>query len=98
MHFSTFPRTEPPPHFVPAVMETFRHFEKTIGTAFLRKGLSSDNVMSVLRDELQTLGFAVEADKSSTGKLKRPVFLERTVDHSVNMKSTGFLRSGDAAL
>jgi hypothetical protein len=74
MHFSTFPRTEPPPHFVPAVMETFRRFEKIIGTAFLPKGLSSDSVMGVLRDDLQTLGFAVEADKSSAGKLKRPVF------------------------
>jgi hypothetical protein len=74
MHFSTFPRTEPPAHFVSDVMMTFKRHEKVIGTVALAKGLSSDNVMAVLRDDLQALGFAVEADKSSAGKLKRPVF------------------------
>lgn len=28
----------------------------------------------MLRDDLQALGFAVEADKSSAGKVKRPIF------------------------
>jgi len=74
MHFSTFPRTEPPAHFVAEVMLTFRRYEKIIGTASLVKGLSSDGVMAILRDDLQALGFEVEAGKSRAAKLKRPVF------------------------
>jgi hypothetical protein len=74
MHFSTFPRTEPPAHFVAEVMLTFKRHEKIIGTAALVKGLSSDGVMAILRNDLQALGFEVEAGKSSVGKLKRPVF------------------------
>jgi hypothetical protein len=74
MHFSTFPRTESPAHFVSDVMVTFKRHEGTIGTSTLTKGLSSDGVMAVLRNDLEQLGFAVEADKSHAGKLKRPVF------------------------
>jgi hypothetical protein len=55
-------------------MDTFRRHEINIGTEHLAKGLSSDNVMAVLRADLQALGFAVEVDKKNSGKLKRPVF------------------------
>lgn len=74
MHFCTFPRTEPPSPFVGPVMDTFRNHEKEIGTASLDKGLSSDGVMAILRTDLQALGFKLEADKTASGKLKRPVF------------------------
>jgi hypothetical protein len=74
MHFSSFPRTEAPVHFVPGVMSIFRLHEKVIGTAFLAKGLSSDNVMAALRDDLCKIGFDIEAGKSASGKIKRPVF------------------------
>src|SRR5205085_11647370 len=74
MRFSTFPRTEPPAHFVAEIMLAFRRHEKWIGTASLMKGLSSDGVMSILRDDLRALGFEVEAGKTAAAKLKRPVF------------------------
>jgi hypothetical protein len=74
MHFSTFPRTQPPRNFVNEIMEVFRAHEQTIGTANLEKGLTSDNVMSILRDDLCALGFQIETGKGATSKLKRPVF------------------------
>ncbi len=55
-------------------MDTFRNHEKEIGTATLDKGLSSDRVMAILRTDLEALGFKLEADKTASGKLKRPVF------------------------
>lgn len=74
MHFSSFPRTEPPVHFVSDVMGVFRLHERIIGTASLTKGLSSDSVMAALRDDLCKIGFDIETGKSASGKLKRPVF------------------------
>jgi hypothetical protein len=55
-------------------MDVFRNHEPGIGTAVLEKGLSSDRVMATLRSDLEALGFKLEADKTATGKLKRPVF------------------------
>jgi hypothetical protein len=74
MHFSTFPRTKPPLHFAPKIAELFMQHEQEIGTAILQKGLSSDAVMSVLREDLSRMGFDIEAGKKHAQKLKRPVF------------------------
>lgn len=74
MHFSTFPRTKLPLHFVSKVFEVFLKSGSQISTATLSKGLSSDAVMSVLRADLSKLGFEVEAGKKHVQKLKRPVF------------------------
>jgi hypothetical protein len=90
MRFSTFPRTEPPPHFVPDIMETFLRHEKIIGTAVLAKGLSSDSVMAELREGLQSLGFALETSKNSLGKLKRPVFFGENGRPSRQYEIDGF--------
>jgi hypothetical protein len=73
-HFSTFPRTQLPPEFVLPVVSVFRAHSASIGTADLAKGLSSDEVMAVLRDDLCKLGFEIEAGKTTAAKLKRPVF------------------------
>jgi len=98
MHFCTFPRTEPPSPFVTSVMDTFRNHEKEIGTATLDKGLSSDGVMAILRTDLEALGFKLEADKTASGKLKRPVFFGETVDRRANMKSMDIIPNGGAGL
>jgi hypothetical protein len=74
MHFSSFPRTEPPRLFVAEVMAAFKERRAQIGTAELAKGLTSDRVMAVLRADLLKLGFQIEAHKGNAGKLKRPVF------------------------
>jgi hypothetical protein len=75
--FSTFPRTQPPAHFVPDVVSVFRAHLASIGTGSLSKGLSSDAVMTMLRADLCKLGFEIEAAKTASAKLRRPVFLGR---------------------
>lgn len=74
MHFSSFPRTEPPCGFIDEVMNVFAVHLHEIGTAKLTKGLSSDSVMAILRQDLCALGFQIEAGKGAASKLKRPVF------------------------
>ena len=74
IRFSTFPRTQPPPTFTGAILNVFRAHAPQIGTANLDKGLTSDEVLAVLRPDLVGLGFAVETGKTAAGKIKRPVF------------------------
>ncbi len=69
-----YPRTEPPPDFVNSIAEVFRKYESEIGTQHLSKGLTSDEVLSVMRDDLKTIGFEVEESKKSKDKIDRPVF------------------------
>lgn len=74
VRFMTFPRTEAPAAFTRDVVEVFRANEPTICTRTLEKGLTSDMVLAALRDDLIGIGFAVEAGKLATDKIKRPVF------------------------
>jgi hypothetical protein len=74
VRFSSFPRTEPPPHFTAAIVDVFRLNEPLISTMTLKKGLTSDAVLTQLRSDLLQLGFAVELGKTAGGKIKRPVF------------------------
>lgn len=90
MHFSTFPRTDPPSPFVSSVMEVFLRHEATIGTQGLEKGLSSDAVMAILRTELEGLGFTIETDKRASGKVKRPVFFGEDGKPSRQYEIDGF--------
>jgi hypothetical protein len=74
VRFSTFPRTDPPPPFTTAILDVFRAHANDIGTENIEKGLTSDQVLGVVRPDLIKLGFAVEAAKTAAGKIKRPVF------------------------
>ena len=74
IRFSTFPRTQTPPRFIPDLIERFKGHEQEIGTLHLEKGLTSDVVLAVLRPDLITLGFEVEAGKRTKDKIMRPVF------------------------
>ena len=74
LRFSTFPRTQTPPTFVVQVTEVFERHSGEIGTTQLDKGLTSDQVLAVLRVDLVGLGFNVEASKREKDKIKRPVF------------------------
>ncbi len=56
------------------IVALFAASEPQISTTVLTKGLTSDAVLNVLRPGLQTLGFQVEAGKTGTGKIERPVF------------------------
>jgi hypothetical protein len=74
VRFTSFPRTAPPPTFVLEVVAAFQQHEKAISTLSLIKGLTSDGVLAVLRDQLIGLKFEVEAGKRIGQKIKRPVF------------------------
>lgn len=52
----------------------FRRHEPAISTVSLKKGLTSNAVSTILRDDLVTLGFQVEAGKQKDDKIQRPVF------------------------
>jgi len=75
IRFSTFPRTEPPPRFVDDIISVFRSHEPAIGTLGLPKGLTSDTVLSELRDDLIASDFDVEVGKRRTEKIECPVLL-----------------------
>jgi hypothetical protein len=55
-------------------VRAFSNYHGQIGTAALAKGLTSDGVLSVLRKDLQAIGFDVEAGKKHGQKIKRPVY------------------------
>ena len=74
IRYSSFPRTEPPPEFASELVDVFKTHEDAISTIDLQKGLTSDEVLAVLRSDLQSLGFDVEASKRKKDKILRPVF------------------------
>jgi hypothetical protein len=74
VRFTTFPRTEPPPDFIRSVIAAFQTCEPSVCSEKLAKGLTSDEVLSVIRPHLETLGFQVEAGKNKEQKIERPVY------------------------
>jgi hypothetical protein len=74
VRFTSFPRTKPPPDFVPKVIAAFKRQEATISTEALAKGLESDPVLKAIASDLAELGFTVETSKTRGGKVSRPVF------------------------
>ena len=74
IRYICYPRTEPPPNFAEDVAAVFRSHEKEIATLNLAKGLTSDGVLQVLREDLLDLGFEVETGKRKGQKIERPVF------------------------
>lgn len=74
IRYTCFPRTIPPPSFVKSVTDKFVQHEKEIGTIELKKGLTSNEVLTILRNDLVKIGFQVEAGKQKEDKIQRPVF------------------------
>jgi hypothetical protein len=70
----SFPKTEPPPSFAAELAAVFQKYEAKVGTSLLAKGLTSNEVLTAIRDELLALGFQVEASKQKADKIQRPVF------------------------
>jgi hypothetical protein len=73
VRYQTFPRTVNPPEFAEKVAKIFREHENEISTTQLKKGLTSDEVLRVIRSDLEGLGFECEKNKVSSGKINRPV-------------------------
>lgn len=74
IRFMSFPKTEPPPAFTSKIVNVFIQHEKQVGTRLLSKGLTSNEVLTVIRSDLLSLGFQVEAGKQKVDKIQRPVF------------------------
>jgi hypothetical protein len=74
IRFSSFPRTAPPPTWAGDVVRVFEAHEARIATSGQRNALNSDQVLEVLRRDLEGLGFQVEASKKKADKIERPVF------------------------
>jgi hypothetical protein len=72
--FICFPRTDPPPSFAEKIVGVFRKHDVSIGTQNLSKGLTSNEVLKVIRTDLVGLGFDVETGKEKNAKIHRPVF------------------------
>jgi len=73
IRFISFPKTQPPPHFVPGVLEAFRKQELQIGTHLKKTGLESNQVLRLIAKDLKQLGFDVEAGPKKAGRVDRPV-------------------------
>jgi hypothetical protein len=74
IRFTCFPRTEPPPQFATDIAFIFQKYEGQIGTLHLKKGKTSNEVLTILREELIAIGFEVESGKQKQDKISRPVF------------------------
>ncbi len=84
IRFTSFPKTEPPPTFASEVAAVFRKHEAAIGTEVLKKGLTSNEVLAVIRDDLVSLGFQVETGKQRSDKIQRPVFFGENGQPTLN--------------
>jgi hypothetical protein len=56
IRYQTFPRTVNPPEFAEKVAKIFRDHEQQISTTILKKGLTSDEVLRVIRGNLENWG------------------------------------------
>jgi hypothetical protein len=71
-----FPKSSPAPDFGVSIVTLFEKFAESIDSTSSRKQ-HSDEVMAQLRPGLEGLGFRVETDKSSEGKIVVPVLFGR---------------------
>ncbi|MDF1659517.1 MAG: hypothetical protein P1U58_18010 [Verrucomicrobiales bacterium] len=90
MRYSTFPRTVAPAHFIEDVVSVFRAHEKEISTEKRAKGLTSDQVLNVVHDDLKDLGFDLESGKKSHQKIHRPVFYGENGAPTVRYEVDGY--------
>ena len=74
IRFATFPRTESPPGFLDPLIEKFNLNDLQIDTSSQANGLTSNQLLEVLRPGLLELGFEVEMGKRNRDKIMRPVF------------------------
>lgn len=72
IQWHTFPKSA---STIPCVIDTVFVFEKHLAAIDSTRnvGLTSDDVLAVIRADLETLGFDVETSKTSSGKIKIPV-------------------------
>ena len=90
IRYSTFPRTEPPEGFVVEVVRIFESHIDEISTIRLDKGLTSDEILEKLRENLIQIGFLVEMGKRRSDKIFRPVLFGENGDSTLHYEIDGF--------
>ena len=90
IRFSTFPKTEKPKNFALEVVEVFRTHLNKISTIDLKKGLDSDSVLAIIREDLVKIGFEVEKSKKRDDKIYRRVFFGENAETTVKYEIDAF--------
>lgn len=72
IQWHTFPKSA---HTIPVVIDSVNVFEKHLISidSTTHDSFTSNEVLAVIRQDLETLGFHVETDKTTSGKIKIPV-------------------------
>lgn len=90
IRFSSYPKTEAPPHFAEPLIGVFGKHAASISTPEREKGLTSDEVLAQLATDLRAIGFAVESGKSAAERIERPVFFGENGKAELRYQIDGF--------
>lgn len=90
IRYCYYPRTRAPPEFVDEVVAAFRANEDAISTVDDDNGLKSDDVLDVVRDDLEVIGFDVEEGKKKEEKIYRPVLFGENGEPDLQYEVDGY--------
>ena len=90
VQFCFFPRTRPAPVFCRSVVEVFERHAPSTCTVSLGKGLTSDQILRLMSEDLIGLGFTVELGKTANAKIKRPVFFGKNGEPALQYEIEAF--------
>lgn len=90
VRYCYYPRTRAPPEFVEEVVAAFRASEDEISTVEDDNGLKSDDVLDVVRDDLEAIGFDVEEGKKKGEKIHRPVLFGENGEPDLQYEVDGY--------
>jgi hypothetical protein len=85
-----FPSNATPPEWALAMAELVARHAAEISTVEASTGLKSDDVLAELRDDLELMGFVVEAGKTKADKVARAVLYGEGGMPEVNYEIDGF--------
>jgi hypothetical protein len=90
IRYISYPRTAPPPRFAADIVSVFEKHRSEIDTTNLAKGLTSNDVLGVLAQDLIELGFQVEIGRSRADKIERPVFFGENGEATLRYQVDGY--------
>ncbi len=90
IRYYCYPRTQSPPEFSHTIADVFRKHEERISTEQLDDGLKSDEVLEVLRGDLEEIGFNVEKGKKKDEKIHRPVLFGKNGKPQLKYEVDGY--------
>ena len=90
IRYCYYPRTRAPPEFVNKVVAAFRANEDAISTVDDDNGLRSDDVLDIVRDDLEVIGFDVEEGKKKEEKIHRPVLFGENGEPDLQYEVDGY--------